>query len=36
MAKQKEDFYDKLKRFAEKTENLIDGQVEKLKKKWGY
>ncbi len=32
MARQKEDFYDKLKRYAEKTENLMDGQVEKLKK----
>jgi ElaB/YqjD/DUF883 family membrane-anchored ribosome-binding protein len=33
MAKQKGDFYDWLKSFAEKTENLIDKQVEKLEKK---
>lgn len=32
MEKQKEDFYDKVKRFAEKTEDFIDDQVEKLKK----
>lgn len=32
MENKKEDFYDKLKRFAEKTENLIDDQFEKLKK----
>lgn len=32
MESKKEDFYDKLKRLAEKTEDIIDEQVEKLKK----
>jgi hypothetical protein len=32
MENKKEDFYDKVKRFAEKTEDFIDEQVEKLKK----
>ena len=32
MENKKDDFYDKLKRFAEKTEDIIDEQVEKLKK----
>ena len=32
MTEKKEDLYEKLKRFAEKTENLIDDQFEKLKK----
>jgi len=31
MEKKKEDFYDKMKRFAEKTEDFIDEKVEKLK-----
>ncbi len=31
MAKEKEDFYDIFKRFAKKTETLIDKQVDKLK-----
>jgi hypothetical protein len=32
MAKEKTDFYDMFKRFAEKTENMIDKQVDKLNK----
>ena len=32
MENKKEDFYDKMKRFAEKTEDFIDDQVEKLRK----
>ncbi len=31
MAKENEDFYDIFKRFAKKTETLIDAQVDKLK-----
>ncbi len=31
MAKENEDFYDIFKRFAKKTETLIDTQVDKLK-----
>lgn len=32
MTEKKEDLYDKMKRFAEKTENFIEGQVDKLRK----
>jgi len=32
MAAKNEDFWDKIKRLAEKTENIIEDQVEKLKK----
>lgn len=32
MTQKKEDFYDKMKRFAEKTEDFIEDQVDKLKK----
>ncbi len=32
MTKKKEDFYDKMKRLANKAENLIDKQVDKLEK----
>ncbi len=32
MEQKKEDFYGKMKRFAEKTEDFIEGQVDKLRK----
>lgn len=32
MAEKKEDWYDKMKRLAQKAENLIDKQVDKLEK----